>query len=88
VNYSGWWKSIGEELFWEVEIDATAGTVTFTAAQITNMPQAATRPGTFAAVNTSAYADYGSGMVTGNVAFLPNFTLTATKAILSGRYVK
>ena len=88
VNYSGWWKSIGEELFWEVEIDATAGTVTFTAAQITNMPHLAVRPGTFATVNTSVYADYGNGMVAGNTAYLPNFTLTSAKAILSGRYVK
>ncbi|MGO4212171.1 hypothetical protein AB4Y89_21620 [Terriglobus sp. 2YAB30_2] len=88
VNYAGWWKSIGEELFWEVEIDATVGTVTFTAAQITNMPQPTTRPGAFAAVNTSAYADYGNGMVAGNTAYLPNFTLTSAKAIFSGRYVK
>lgn len=87
VNYSGWWKSIGEELFWEVQVDATAGAVTFTAAQITNMPQTASRPGTFASVNTSVYADYGNGMVAGNTASLPNFTLTSAKAILSGRYV-
>jgi len=88
VNYSGWWKSIGEELFWEIEVDATAGAVTVTSAQITNMPQTAARPGSFAAVNTSAYADYGNGMVSANIAYLPNFTLTAAKAILSGRYVK
>lgn len=88
VNYSGWWKSIGEELFWEVEADATAGAVTFTAAQITNMPHTAVRTGAFAVVNISTYADYGNGMVSGNTAYLPNFTLTAAKAILSGRYVK
>ncbi|NUQ28346.1 MAG: hypothetical protein HOQ35_07520 [Acidobacteriaceae bacterium] len=88
VNYAGWWKSIGEELFWEVEIDASAGASTFTGAQITNMPQSTTRPGAFAAVNTSVYADYGNGMVAGNTAYLPNFTLTSAKAILSGRYVK
>jgi hypothetical protein len=88
VAYAGWWKSIGEEVFWEVEVDASAGAVTFTGGQITNMPQAASRPGAFAAVNTSAYADHGNGMVSGSAAYLPNFTLTAAKAILSGRYVK
>lgn len=88
VVYAGTWKSIGEELFWEVVIEASAGSVAFSSAEITNMPIAASRPGTFAAVSTSAYADHGNGVVVATSAFVPNFTLTSGTAVLSGRYIR
>ena len=85
VAYMGSWKSIGGELFWQVLVDATGGSVEFAAATM-DVPVPAAIPGVFSAVNTTAYADYGGGLVLGSMASLPNFTLTAQAGLLAGRY--
>jgi len=83
---TGYWKTIGNEVFWECIVDSAGGTAVFTSAQLTNMPFAASRPGTFAVVNVVSYHDYGNGFVSGSAATIPSFSLTNEVAIFSGRY--
>lgn len=84
--YTGYWTRIGNQLFWEIMINATGAGVSFTSnsGQITNLPLAAWNWNTLEVVNTMG-ANLGIGAVSGTTGLLPAFTVSNAIGIITGR---
>jgi hypothetical protein len=82
----GSWRSIGNQLFWQVVITAT-GAVDLTGGSF-NLPIQAVFPSSLSAVRTDSFQDFGNGSVSGVTANLPPIVFSAGTVVLSGRYVR
>lgn len=87
IATSGAWTVIANQVFWDVILDASSGSYTSSSGAITNLPYAALIPSISFLADFTNNAAIGSGPIVGNSAFLPDFTLTSQKAVISGRYL-
>jgi len=87
VTATGTWSKLGDQIFFQVFIDATAGT--FNGFHISNLPFPASGHGTCTVV-TSANVSLGSGSIQGSIVTLPPMNLSPAgpnnSAIVSGSY--
>jgi len=86
INASGSWRSIGNQVFWQVVL-AVPGSADLTGGHF-DLPVQAATPGTFAAVRTDVFQDFGNGVVTGVTGYLPAIAFSSGTVVLSGRYVR
>lgn len=86
ITAAGSWRSIGNQVFWQIVLTAP-GSVDLTGGNF-DLPVQAATPGTFAAVRTDVFQDFGNGLVAGVTGYLPSIAFSAGTIVLSGRYVR
>lgn len=87
--YSASYMSFGNQVFFDIVIDASDGTFSMNNGSIT-LPFPAISPGTMSAINldpAAPYHDFGNGRIVDGFAYPPDFSIDHQKALLSGRYM-
>lgn len=88
ANFQTSYLTLGNQLFFDVIIDALDSTFGISGGSIT-LPFPALSPGTVTAINldpSAPYHDFGNGRIVDGNAFPPDFSIDHQKALLSGRY--